>query len=177
TFRTHRHLGVRRLQRHPGLEASLDRDVPETTRIKRTESGIGHEARPHHEGGVELKPGELMQASELGRCDADDRKLDPVEAYGSAKNGAICAELALPEIVAENQDGVAPRYLVLFWSKGASQLGLDSHDREEVAGDEHAHPEGRQRVGLSGEPHGGAGGRDQCIDTPASIASCCDSLY
>ena len=60
----------------------------------------------------------------------------------------VCAELALPEIVTENQDGIASRYLRLFGPKGTSQLRLDSHYRKEVAADEHAHPESGQRVGL-----------------------------
>jgi hypothetical protein len=167
--RNHRQFGLRRLPRHTGLEASLDREVAETARIKRTKSGIGHEARPHHQGRVELEACELIHASELGRGDADDRELDTVETHGSAKNGAICAELMLPEIVAENQHGIAARYLALFGPKGTSQLGLDSHDREEIAADEHAHPEGRQRVGLSGEPHGAAGEGNQSIECLAAI--------
>ena len=80
------------------------------------------EARPHHEGRVEIEPDELIQAGEPGGRHADDGELDPVEPHGAAQDGSVRAELLLPEIVAENDDRVASGHLVFFGSEGASQL-------------------------------------------------------
>jgi hypothetical protein len=111
----------------------------------------------------------LIQAREPGGRDADDGELDAVETYRAANDGAIGAELPLPEIVAEHHHGVAAGHLILVGPEGAPQLGLHADHRKEVAGHQHADRLPRRGAGPGVECHDVLFERDQPFEAPAAI--------
>ena len=68
----------------------------------------------------------------LGRH-ADHRELDPVQPDPGAENRRAGVVLAHPEIVAQNDHGIASLHLVLIGTEGAAQRRLHAQHSEEVA--------------------------------------------
>ena len=93
------------------------------------------------------------------------------ELHAAAENGGVGAELLFPQAVADHDDGVAARDLILLRPEGAAQLGLDAHDAEEVAADEQAE---RQLAAAprasAASPDGEAAEGDQPVKAGAAIA-------
>ena len=113
---------------------------------------------------------ELVHPGEtLGR-DADDRELDAAELHAAAEDRRVGAELLFPQHVAEDDDRIAARDLILVRPEVAPQLRLDAHHREEVAADEQAERQLRQRVPGRGESGREAAERDQTVEARAAVA-------
>ena len=153
-----------------GLETSPDLEAPEIARLERFLIGFRDQARPHHERRVELEAHVLIRAGEPGGRHADHRERDAVEPHGAAQDRAVRAELALPEIVTEHDEGVASWHRVLVGSKVAPELRLHSHHPEEVGAHQQADTQLRQRVGLGGERRSRASEGGQSLEALAAIA-------
>ena len=139
-----RELRLRFGLRDAGTQASLDRELPRDARVERVRFRIGAEARPHHQRRVERDPHELVRPGEGRRHDADDRELQAVEPYGPPDDLWISSELLLPDVVSQDDHGVASRHLVLVGAERPSYFRLDAHDVEEVSA--HEHPVSRRRL-------------------------------
>ena len=70
--------------------------------------------------------------------DPDYGKAPFVEQDLASDNVGVGAELGLPQMMAQDRDGVASRILVFFRHKSASQRGFDAQCVEIIGGREHA---------------------------------------
>src|SRR5262249_33499867 len=93
-----------------------------------------------------------------------------VEPHLTTEDGAVGAEVLLPEIVAEHDDSIALGDLVLLGSKVAPELRLHAHDLEEVPADQHAESQLRDAVGLRRKADGAVVERHEAVERLASIA-------
>ena len=125
-MRDRRQLRLRARRRRAASEKSLERQRSEVTGLERPHGRIPLEARPHHQRREEFEPRESIEAGELGGRHADDGELDSVEPYGPAHHRVVGSTLAGPEIVAENDDGVASWHGIFFGAKGPSERRFDA---------------------------------------------------
>ncbi len=139
--------GLRGLPRCAGLQPCFDRVGVIATVFQRV-GGSGVEALSHHGWNVESRMKVLVDAGEGLRRDADDGEIDAFDAQVAADDGRILAQLRLPEIVADDDDGVATGDFTLFGQKAAAQDGLYAEIAEEIVAGDYAGNYLRQ--GLSG---------------------------
>jgi hypothetical protein len=109
--------------------------------VERVDDRFGHQRRPQI--GLHDREG----AGELRRRDADDGEVGAVELDGVADHRGVGGQVALPEAVRQDDDGVGARGLVFFRQEPTPELGLDAEDREVVARNEC--PEEHLGVGLA----------------------------
>ena len=84
--------------------------------------------------------GSLPRKAGVG--DADDRERVAVERHDAAEDPGIAAEVPLPELVAEHDDGIRIRRAIFFRPERAAERRANAEHVEVVAGDDlapHAH--------------------------------------
>src|SRR6185437_3431298 len=94
----------------------------------------GNELLLHGDGGPEI--GHLRieaRACEGGRRDADDDECDAIDIHDAADNPWIAVELALPECMAEDRDGMRAGGSVLFCAEDAADCGRNAKTAKIVA--------------------------------------------
>lgn len=91
-------------------------------------------------------------ASEAVRTDADDGDRRGVDVHRSPDDGAVTAERALPEGVAEDRDGLRGARAIVFGPKRSTEGRLDPEPAEEVAGDDLALGQFRTPAGADADP-------------------------
>ena len=75
-----------------------------------------------------------IEKTERGRENADDRVAATVERDGAADDGGIAAEMRLPELVAEQNDGSGSG-LFFRWKKIAAENRVDANECEKIRRD------------------------------------------
>ena len=165
-----RQFGLRFSLGYPGLEASLEPQIPRVARFERTGLRIADETRRHHQRHEEISAHELVQAAEFGRGHANHRKLVAVDPHAAAEHVLIGSEFLLPHRPAEHDHCVASGHLIFFGPEGAADGRHDTHQREEVAAHQHAHLEFGGGLRIAGETCREIRERRQPIKALAAIA-------
>ena len=136
SFDNRRRVGLRLLDGHAGLEA---RHGPVAVRGAVVARGgrVGNgERRPKLRGRGELLPGGHLRPArklEALRHDADDRVVFVVKLHSAVKDARVAAEVAPPEVVADDGD-VISSLLLVFRRERAAQERRDAERAEEVRG-------------------------------------------
>src|SRR5262245_7947764 len=77
------------------------------------------------------------ETDEITRRHADDREALAVKAQRPAHDLRVACEMSLPEVVAQDHDGILPRRAVLFRCESSTEAEARSQFRKEVVGNEH----------------------------------------
>src|SRR4029453_16669963 len=99
-------------------------------------------------------------AGETARPHAHDAERRPVQPDTLPEDPEVATETALPEVVADDDDGTAPGHPGIVGGEGAAQPGRHAKPLEVVARDEPA-PNRLHRAAVGGhlDSSGAAGGR------------------
>src|SRR5262245_3064528 len=78
-----------------------------------------------------------LKTDEITRRHADDREALAVKAQRPAHDLRVACEMSLPEVVAQDHDGILTRRAILFRCESSTETEARSQFRKEVVGNEH----------------------------------------
>ena len=135
-LRDHNRVFTGLLERHSGPEPTHRQQPVGVRPLESRMAGVHLGLHGHGDPHVGRAPDDV--ARETARPDAHDTEERPVQPDALSEDPEVAAKTALPEVVADDDDGTAPRHPFILAGKSAAQPGRHAEHFEVVAGDEPA---------------------------------------